>query len=57
MYKLTHVCVIHATRAGARVHVATPRGLACHVASTWARALKLFFYFFKSFKKIVNKSN
>ena len=30
----------------ARVHVATPRGLACHVASTWARALKPFFYFF-----------
>ena len=30
-----HICT---RQTGARVHVAEPRGLVCHVASTWARA-------------------
>ena len=34
-YKYDVTC---ATQALARVHVALPRGLGCHVASTWARA-------------------
>ena len=33
-----NINILRATQAFARVHVAEPRGLACHVASTWARA-------------------
>ena len=43
----------------ARVHVALPRGLACHVASTWdPRDIKpLFTLFFISFNLFKSKLN
>ena len=43
---MTRAHVINATQAGARVHVAEPRGLACHLASTWACALEPIFLLF-----------
>ena len=42
-----YMCIIRhlsATQALARVRVALPRGLACHVASTWARAKNARFF-------------
>ena len=49
IYILNIICVhvMSLPRRLARVHVAEPRGLACHVASTWARALiNHFLHFF-----------
>ena len=52
---IRYICHLCATQALAWVHVALPRGLACHVASTWVQAINaphfaLFFINLNAFK-------